>query len=368
MSAAGAGASDDASVIVEVIGRADFPTDGVADYSRLLHAAMEARGVRSAIVNVRWEEVGRVRALRDLWRVSGGWQQQPWALAQYTALMWSRRGFPLLFFVVLCVLKLRGVHIAVVFHDAEPYRGERFVDTLRWLVQRSVMRLAYRLSEKSIFNVPVDCISWLPSRRAKASFVPIGANLPVVADARNGCEAKTIAVFTVTDGGDISREVSAIARSARRTAERFPVRLVTVGRGSSESQANFRQALEGSAVEYAALGIRPAQDVAQVLAGADVSLFVRGALSTNRGSAIASIANAVPLVAYADRQLPAPLAEAGVLAVPHGDAEQLARATLQVLADRQLSSDLQQRSRHAYQKYFSWDAVAGRLLEVLESA
>ncbi len=357
----------DSALIIELIGKRDSPTDGVADYSRLLNSALEARGIAAGLGRVRWDEIGRIQSLWELWATARNWKGQ-WALMHYTALMWSSRGFPLLFLFVLSVLKVRKAHVAVVFHDPEPYRGKRYLDRLRGGLQHFVMGCAYRLSERSIFNVPPERVSWLRLPSGKASFVPIGANLPVAQHERNGCEVKTIAVFTITDGGDISKEVSDIVCAARKAAERFRVQLLTVGRGSLESESRFRQALEGSTVEYAALGILSAEEVSQVLAKADVSLFVRGLLSTQRGSAIASIANGVPLVGYADSLLPAALAEAGVVGVRYADADALAQATVRVLADRQLWKELHERSRYAYQKYFSWDAIATRLLEVLQHA
>jgi glycosyltransferase involved in cell wall biosynthesis len=73
-------------------------------------------------------------------------------------------------------------------------------------------------------------------------------------------------------------------------------------------------------------------------------------------------------VAYADPCLPAPLAEAGVVGVRYPDAEELAETTVRVLTDHQLCCDLRARSRHAHAKYFSWEAVAARFLEVLNHA
>jgi glycosyltransferase involved in cell wall biosynthesis len=235
------------------------------------------------------------------------------------------------------------------------------------------MRAAYRLSDATVLTVPQERASWLPRQGSKATFIPIGANIPVTAhpdrSARNGHEAKTIVVFAVTDAGDISREVADIALVAKRAAEQLPcVRLVTVGRGSAESEARFREALNGSPVEFNALGVLPAEEVSRVLAGSDVALFVRGPISTNRGSAIASITNAVPLVTYADSSLPSLLAEAGVVGVRYLDGEKLAEATVRALTDPQLWHDLHERSRRAHEKYFSWEAVANRFLEVLHHA
>jgi len=235
------------------------------------------------------------------------------------------------------------------------------------------MRWAYRVADTSILCFPLEGVSWLPPNPAKASFIPVGANIPAVTArakaARNGHEPKTIAVFGVTDGGNISQEVSDIVLTARKAAEHVPrVRLVTLGRGSAESEARFREALNGSPVEYQALGLLPAQEVSRVLAASDVALFVRGPISTQRGSAIASIACALPLVAYARPCLPGPLAEAGVVPVPYGDREGLAQAALRVLTDSQLWLELHQRSERAHQKYFSWEAVAARFTELLNHA
>jgi glycosyltransferase involved in cell wall biosynthesis len=235
------------------------------------------------------------------------------------------------------------------------------------------MRWAYRLSDTTILTVPLEHVPWLPTKRSKATFIPIGANLPAMPRpdrvGRNGNEPKTITVFAVTDAGDISREVADIALAAMRAAKCVPrVRLVTVGRGSTESASRFREALKGSPVEFSALGVLPAQEVSQALANSDVSLFVRGPVSTQRGSAIASIVNGVPLVTYAAPTLPTPLAEAGVVGVPYLDGDKLAEATVRVLTDPQLWLELHERSRGAYEKHFSWEAVASRFLEVLHHA
>jgi glycosyltransferase involved in cell wall biosynthesis len=235
------------------------------------------------------------------------------------------------------------------------------------------MRWAYRLTSATIVTLPLEQVGWLPSQHSKANFIPVCATLPVVgvADrtARNGHEDRTITVLGITDQGDISKEVADIAHAAKRAAEHLPrVRLVAVGRGSARAEAEFRQALEGSAVEFSALGVLPGEEVSQVIASSDVSLFVRCPISTQRSSAIASIANAVPLVAYAGPSLAGPLAEAGVVAVPYLDAEELAEATVRVLTDPQLWRDLRERSRRAQEKYFSCQAMASRFMEVLHLA
>jgi glycosyltransferase involved in cell wall biosynthesis len=235
------------------------------------------------------------------------------------------------------------------------------------------MQWSYRLSEASMLAVPVETATWLPLPGSKAKYIPIGANIPASnaasRTARNGQEVRTITVFAITDAGDISQEVTDIALAARQAAKHLPtVRLLTLGRGSKESEQKIRRALEGSAVDFRALGLLPADQVSQILADSDVSLYVRSPISTQRGSAIASIANGAPLVTYTNSALAAPLAEAGVLAVPYREGEKLAEETVRVLTDSELWIDLHERNRCAYAKYFSWKAVARRFLEVLNDA
>jgi glycosyltransferase involved in cell wall biosynthesis len=95
---------------------------------------------------------------------------------------------------------------------------------------------------------------------------------------------------------------------------------------------------------------------------------VRGRITTQRGSAIASIASFLPLVGYADACLPAPLTEAGVVGVPWGDHQALAESVVKVLTDDGLWRELHQRCQRAYEKHFSWEAIAGRFVELLGHA
>jgi len=381
---------------------------------------MEARGYKVEVVRVAWEGMGWIRAWRRLWQGSREWKGK-WVLVQYTALMWSRRGLPLAFLGILIILKARGVQLVTIFHDVAPYPGRRMVDRIRRACQVGVLRRAYGWAQASVLPVPTDQVSWLPRAATKASFIPVGPNVPPITRAgygktprnchserseesgpvlfqentqseilrcaqddnrgafsrslrvdrfpRNGNGPKTIAVFVVTDGGDISQEVAAITQAARTASQHVrQVRLLTLGRGSRESEAAFRNALAGSSVDYQALGILSAEAVSKVLAECDLSLFVRGRITTQRGSAIAAIACGLPLVGYADGCLSGPLAEAGVVGVPPGNRQALAEAVLTVLTNDRLWLELHERSQRAYDKYFSWEAIAGRFVELLGDA
>lgn len=357
--------------MIAVLGRRDHPTDGVEDYCNLLGQALLARGNSIDIIRVWWATEGRLRSLRRLWqRVQG--QQGQWALVQYTALSWSRRGFPWVLVVLLWLLRIRKTRIAVVFHDPAAYHGRRLVDRLRSNCQRFVMRSAYQLADKSILPVALDHAPWLPPDHRKAVFIPVGSNVPAIAARRspsNGNKLKTIAVFGVTGDGSVGNEVADIAYVAKAAAGQVRrIRLTTLGRGSKESESQLRRVLEGSTVEFNALGVLSAEAVSKVLMNADVSLFVRGPISTQRGSAIASIACGVPLVTYSDPPLPLEFSESGVLAVGIGDHRAMADATIKVLTNSDLWQEFHLRNRLAFKTHFSWETIATRFEQVLDLA
>jgi glycosyltransferase involved in cell wall biosynthesis len=110
-----------------------------------------------------------------------------------------------------------------------------------------------------------------------------------------------------------------------------------------------------------------AEDLSRTLASADVLLFVRGQISSRRGSAIAGIACGLPIVCYAGTETGWPVTEAGIVAVPLGDREALSVGLERVLVDDELRSSLAERSRRAQEQYFSWRVVAARYADALGS-
>lgn len=358
--------------MIALLGLRDQPTDAIEDYCGLLGEALSSQGYPLSIERVPWKEMGWVRSLLQLWSKSRGWNGQ-WILLQYTSMMWSRRGFPPMFLAVLMVLQIRGARVAVLFHDPEPFPGTRLIDTVRRMCQRAVMRSAYWLADKTILMNPVEYASWLRPDAAKATFIPVGATISAAVVprkvARNGGEPRTITVFGVTGGGNVGNEVSEITFVAKAVAEHVPgVRLLTLGRGSAESESKFRQELKESPIDFRALGILPSEEVGRVLSNSDVSLFVRGPLTGQKSSAIASIACGVPLVAYANQFMPEVFAHSGVITASCGDYEALAAAAVKVLTDGGLWLELHERSRKSYDRYFSWSVIASRFVSVLHDA
>jgi glycosyltransferase involved in cell wall biosynthesis len=358
------------SQIVALLGRLDTPTDSVEDYCTWLGRALLTRGHRLQLVRVPWMGAGWPRALWWLRRESAAWRGR-WVLVQYTAMSWSRRGFPLGLLAVLAILRHRSCRIAVVFHDPSGFSGRRWIDLLRRTYQHWVMRRAYRWAERALLNVPVDRVAWLPSGPTRAACIPVGSNVPAAPAQRYPRmpeqKAKSVAVFGVTGGESGQREVADITWVVSRVAETMPsLRLVVLGRGSMEVEALLRRAMNGSKADLSVLGLLPAEDVSRLLSQTDVLLFVRGPLSSQRTSGIAGIACGLPVVGYAGLQTGPPLTEAGVVLVPYRDRDALAEALARVLSDARLSETLRERSVQAYERYFSWTAIAGRFVAALE--
>ncbi len=351
-----------------LLGRRDEPTDGVRDYCRWLGRALEQHGIELIEVEVPWAQQGWRRALAGLRKRTGGWRGR-WILVQYTALGWSRRGFPIGLLATLALLRRRGARIAIVFHSPEPQPGSRPVDRLRRACQRWVMRRASRQAAKIVLPLPLERIHWLGEARGKATFIPIGANIPATVDglARGKDESPaTVAVFGVTGAPHTAREVEEIAWAARRAKERLPrVRLLVFGRGSAEARPLLERVLADTGIELEVRGILPAEEVAGALAAADAFIFVRGELAANRGSAIAAIACALPIVGYGAPDVSFPLNCAGTRLVPHGDPKLLGETLAEVLTDPGLRCTLRARSRQALADYFCWERIAERYLEAL---
>jgi glycosyltransferase involved in cell wall biosynthesis len=356
-----------AEPIVALVGRRDEPTDGVADYCAWLGGAVGDFGYRLETVRLEWPERGWRAAHADLREMSEAWRGR-WVLLQYTTLAWSRRGFPGRTPRILSVLRKSGVRCGVVFHDFGPLAGSGIVGSVRENYQLRVLKRLYERADRAIFTVPIENIPWVPSQHEKAIFIPVGANCPerpsVIPAVTGG--AKTIAVYSVTGGANILSEVAEIGFAVKRASRvAGHLRLVVAGRGSQEAEAALRAEFAGTSVQLDTLGLLPAEDMSRTLAESDVLLFVRGQISSRRGSAIAGIACGLPVVCYAGPDTAWPITEAGILPVPMGDRDALASALERVLTDDALRATLAERSRRAYAQYFSWHAIAARYADVL---
>jgi glycosyltransferase involved in cell wall biosynthesis len=356
-----------AEKVILLLGRRDEPTDGVADYCEMLREAGLPRSLSFEPVQLSWAEHGWGPALGELRRAAAGWRDR-WVLLQYTTLAWSRRGFPLRAPRLLEVLRQCGARPGVVFHDFLPLRGSGIVGNVREYCHLRVLRRLFARSDLAIFTVPLNKISWLPPHREKAVFIPVGTNCPEAISAIRDVspKVKTVAVYGITGGARTLIEVADIAIALTRASQAAgPIRLLLFGRGSRETEPTLRSELAGLDVEIESLGLLSPVEVNQALASADVLLFVRGQISSRRGSAIAGIASGLPIVCYSGPETAWPITEAGIFAAPLGDREALAAALETLLSDGAFRRTLAARSRLAHEKYFSWAAITERFAAAL---
>jgi len=355
--------------IIALLGRRDEPTDGVADYCDWLGGSLAGCGYQLETVRVNWLELGWRAALAELEKKSVEWRGE-WVLLQYTVLAWSKRGFPAHTPRIVSRLKKSGVRCGIVFHDFHPFGGNRIIDRARYHYQLRILRRMYQHVSFASFTAPLQKVAWLPSRDPKAIFIPIGANCPELTERSLPSKGPlTVAVFCVTTDHRMAQEVSDIGY-ALKSAESVlgALRLVVFGRGSKEAASALHAEFSGTRVDVKTLGLLSPEDVSRTLACADVMLFVRGYISSRRGSAIAGIACGLPIVGFESVDSAWPLTEAGLVLAPENNRKALSAALVNVLSDPALQQTLRERSRHAQKQYFSWTAIAQQFATGLRRA
>jgi len=358
---------------VALLGKRDEPTDAVEEYCRYLGDGLRATGFELQLVHVPWAEMGWSAGLQELELNAAEWRSS-WVLVQYTALAWSGRGFPLRFLRVLKILREAGARVGVVFHDVEPYQGKRGIDKLRRQAQLRVMREALRLCDLAVFTVPMEKLRWIRSQESKAVFIPVGANLNEPEKAwKGGRDSKrppTIAIFGITGGRSGTTEVARITAILEYLTKRIgKVRVNIFGRHSEDFGSEFSALGRRIPIEAQTLGLLTPEKIVQCFASSDVLLFVRGPISSRRGSAIAGIACGLPVIAMAGSETAPPIADAGVVLMPESASNgEFGKALERVLMDREYRERLAERSRRAQERHFSWQSIAERYAEAFKKS
>ena len=362
--------------VIALLGRRDEPTDAVEEYCRRLGAALATLGFQMDLRRVPWNEHGWASSLDALRLQAEAWRDT-WVLVQYTALAWSSRGFPGRIFRVLRVLRKAGARIAVVFHDVEPFEGTRIVDRVRRRLQLGAMRDLAAFSDRNVFTIATDHISWAGSSEAanQSMFITVGANLPLEVPTQNHDELhlpSTIAVFSITGGIPGGLETENIIATIRYAASKLGrLRLLVFGRHAERREATLRDGLSDLPIELQVEGVISDTELVERFAASDVLLFVRGVISSRRGSAIAGIACGLPVIALQGKETASPITEAGVVLLSEGLGREalqaeLGEALVRVLSENSLRMELVQRSQTAQEKHFSWQAIAARYAKFLQ--
>ena len=362
--------------LIALLGRRDEPTDAVEDYCRYLGEALVEHKFQLEIRRVPWNEHGWTASLEALRLQAQAWRGV-WVLVQYTALAWSARGFPWRFLQVLRALRKSGARLAVVLHDAEPFGGSRVIDRFRRMFQLRVMRGSLVLADHTVFTVAPERLSWTGGAREGSSLIPVGANLPFLSvplQREKIHSPPTVAVFSITGGAAGDRETRDVIAALRHSALKLgPLRLLVFGRHAELREQVLRQGLKDVTVTVDVAGVVDGRALVQKFADADVLLFVRGTISSRRGSAISGIASGLPLVALQGSETASPITNAGVILLPENQEEtilqpQLGEALVRILSDNGLRVELVRRSCAAYAEFFAWPAIARRYYEFLQKA
>ena len=356
---------------IALLGRRDEPTDAVEEYCRYLGDALRAHGFDMQLARVPWAEKGWSAGVHELNQQANAWRGA-WVLVQYTALAWSERGFPTRFLRVLKALRAAGSRVGVVFHDVEPYEGKRAIDKVRRHAQLRVMRESLRFSDLAVFTVPTEKLSWIHRLAMNAVFIPVGANVPAPERAWKKeipdlNRPPSIAVYGITGGKSGIAEMTRITGAVEYVTRRIGrVRLIVFGRHSEAFEGDFAALAGKIPVEVQMLGLLPPEKVVESFASSDVLLFVRGAISSRRGSAITGIACGLPVIAFEGRETAPPITDAGVVLLsPRATEKEWGEALERVLTDRAYRESLAERSRSAQERSFSWQAIATRYAKAL---
>jgi glycosyltransferase involved in cell wall biosynthesis len=356
---------------IALLGRRDEPTDAIEEYCQYLGEELRAYGFDLQIQRVPWFEQGWSAALRELEERAITWGGH-WVLPQYTALAWSRRGFPHRFSNLMSILVEAGTRVGVVYHDVLPHQGQRLIDRVRRRLQTSTMQRALRTASLAVFTVPPEKLPWVKHIAGNAVFIPVGANLPISANFTRGeldvnKNELTVAVFGVTGGEAGRSEIATIAEATRSVAAQIKgLRLLVLGRNSESAEKQLRDGLKDAPVDIRVTGVLPGESVVRELSESDVLLCVRGCISTRRSSAIAGIACGLPVVAYAGIDTAAPITEAGLELYDPEKKGDLAAALVRVLKNSGHRATLADRSRIAQGRHFSWGAIAAGYAKALQ--
>jgi glycosyltransferase involved in cell wall biosynthesis len=355
---------------IALLGRKDKPADGIADYCAYLGQNLAKLGIELKPVRVEWAKNGWLRALWALWRNSKHWRGK-WVIPQYTAMSWSKRGFPVGVLACAAILRWHGVRGAILFHEPAGVGGPRAIDKVRRAFQNWTVRTLYRYNEKSIFTIPLNTVPWLPTDDAKSVSIPLGPNIPENLANRSALQnrnesAKTVVVFCVSESPYGEREVADIAAATRfAAAGGTKLRVIFVGRGTSEMKGAIDRAFEGSEIEVCNRGLCEAPDVTRIFSESDAMLAVRGRLFLRRGSALAGLACGLPMVGYAGAAEGTIIDEAGITLVPFRNQAALGVALRDILTDPRLWREMHEKNLHIQKTYFSWRVIAASYTEFL---
>jgi glycosyltransferase involved in cell wall biosynthesis len=354
--------------LIPLLALRDGEMDGVTEYCNSLRRELPKHGFEVQVARVPWDKIGWPRALWNLFRESAAWRGQ-WVLLQYTALGWSRRGFPVGALVSVAILRLRGARCAIFFHEPSGAGGPRLIDRIRRAFQDWTVRTLHRVTEKSVITVPLDAFPWLSRAPGRVAYIPLAPNIPENLAPRTATSIqsdprKTVVVFCVSEPPHQQREISEIVYAARAAAAAgIQVRVIFLGRGTVEAREEIERAFQGAQIEVCNRGICERTEVTRIFSESDVMLAVRGRLYLRRSSAIHGLACGLPVIGYAGASEGTVIEEAGIALVPYADKEALGVELCKILTNPELWREMHEKNLRVQRDYLSWDATGATYAE-----
>jgi glycosyltransferase involved in cell wall biosynthesis len=325
--------------------------DAIGDYTRLLAAALRQNRVEADLLEWRTDHVNvDLRAL----------------VIQYNPFSFGRWGFAPGLPLSLAKLRRqrRRARIAVMFH-------ETYVDmrSPSWALMGSWQR-AQLVGVQAAADVHFCSIQrWTEQLRRTACgrpvhHLPVPSNLPDArrereqARRRIGADADTLvlACLGLRHPGRLAGHVLAAARAAR-TAGSPAVLVLDLGPGEP------RERMAASHVRLWSTGFLDAYNLAAHIGAADLFLapYMDG-VSTRRGSMMAALQHAVPVVGTCGHLTDDMLRDASCLTlVPVNGSGSYAQAVAALATDPKRRAELGAAGRRMYEHHFDWPVLVDRL-------
>jgi glycosyltransferase involved in cell wall biosynthesis len=358
---------------VTILGR-DFPPTigGIADYTDLVATELAKRGVAVSVVCAppaerrasfevvesvdRWDAAGVpsiVRAVQDTAPEAILWQYNPFNL--------GRHGVALRAAPMLAKRLSRVARLVVVAHELWFPWGRGGARGLVWAA-------AQRIETRAVLRRARTVVVTTPAReRALAKFdpvrIPVGTNVeprPAERDMRAALEIPResflIAHFgTAGPGKDLAPAFSALRELSGHGID---ARLVLAGKGSDAAVPEDLQE------RVRVTGVISRAAISALLQAADCYLHPdrSGPSVGRRGSLVAAIAHATPVVAYDGPDRDPGLADGENILIAHPDA--LTNALMR-LRDPDVARRIGRNGRHLFDKTYSWTRIGDSLMGVL---
>jgi glycosyltransferase involved in cell wall biosynthesis len=351
--------------------------NAIADYSFRLAGAIRDRGVAADIClrqpSGDWSVIDGERRTLAGHSLSQSLRATPYAsvVLQYNPFMYGRWGFAP--WLPLQLLRLKraknGTRIALMVH--EPYVP---MTNWKWVLMGAWQRAqleAARIGADIVFASIEAWTRMLGERRPfrPAIHLPVGSNLPDRRHARTSMrERLKIAdeeiVLASLSTGPAGRLVRHAVQAANALAAKGgSVVLLQLGAGAPDPQDL------ADSVRVFQPGRLVGEELASWLSAADLFLapFVDG-VSTRRGSMMAALQHALPVVGTSGRLTDSVLAQAtdALMLVPVDRPDLFADAVVELAQSRDDADRRGRAGRALYESAFDWPVVAGRLLQALE--